>query len=448
MTAARDPALDALYPAHLAQLRRLFDAALEATGLERVVVGAGAQHMIFRDDMPYPFRCYAGFKWWVPVTDNPNCYLVYGKGAARPTVLFWQPRDYWHLSAAAPDAAWASAVELVPIAEPVELGRHLGADLARTAFLGESEPTADALGFGVRNPAALLAHLDHHRAWKTPYEVACLERASARAVRAHRAAEAAFHAGGSEYEIHLEYCRATGQVEHELPYGNIIALNEHAAVLHYQHQSPLRPAQRRSFLIDAGAQHHGYASDITRTYSAQHDEFQALVDSLDAGQRRLCAAVQPGLDYPALQRAAHLEVGAALHAHGLTELEPEDAFARRVTHAFYPHGVGHLLGLTVHDAGGFSAAPSGGLIPKPEDEPYLRLTRRVEAGWVFTVEPGLYFIGLLLDALRASPEGKRVDWKKVEALAPFGGIRIEDDVLVTGSGHRNLTREAFAAARV
>jgi Xaa-Pro dipeptidase len=439
---------DHLYPAHLARLRATFDAALEASGFERVVIGSGGQRYFFRDDMAAPFRCFAGFKWWVPVTDNPNCYVVHARGGARPTVLFWQPRDYWHLPAAAPDAPWTREVDLVLIEDPSALARHLPADLSRTAFLGEPEAAADALAFGARNPATLFARLDHQRAWKSAYEVACLERATASGVRAHRAAEAAFRAGGSEFEIHVEYCRAAGQVENALPYGNIVALNEHAAVLHYQHQARERPAARRSFLIDAGASYRGYGSDITRTYSAQRDEFQALIDALDAGERRLCQMVKPGVEYPTLQRAAHLEVGAALVGAGIIDLDPEAAFAARVTHAFFPHGVGHLLGLNVHDAGGFSAGPEGGAIAKPEGEPYLRLTRRVEAGWVFTIEPGLYFIPLLLDELRASPHAAHVDWRKVEALTPFGGIRIEDDVLVTDSGHRNLTREAYAAAAV
>ena len=88
-------------------------------------------------------------------------------------------------------------------------------------------------------------------------------------VRAHRAAEQAFRAGASEYEIHLAYCQAAGAREEELPYNNIIAFDRHAAVLHYQVLDRSRPAGVKSFLIDAGAQHAGYACDITRTYAAE-----------------------------------------------------------------------------------------------------------------------------------------------------------------------------------
>jgi Xaa-Pro dipeptidase len=440
--------LAALYPAHLAFLRNRFDKALDATGFDRVVIGAGAQHMMFRDDMPYAFRAYAMFKWWVPVTDNPNCYVIHAKGAARPTVLFWQPRDYWHLPAAAPTAYWAERCEVIAIADPAELAQHLPSDLSRTAFLGEAEPAADALGFGARNPDALVTHLEHWRGYKTEHELRCFELATERGVRAHRAAEAAFRAGASEFEIHVEYQRAAGQTERDLPYGNIIALNEMAAVLHYQHQRSQRPAATRSFLIDAGAQHAGYACDITRTYSAADDDFAALIEGMDAAQRRLCAAVKPGLPYPELQKQTHLEVGALLKEHGLVDLSPEAAFAERVTHAFFPHGVGHLLGLNVHDAGGFSRSERGGTLDKPQGEPNLRLTRPIEEHMVFTVEPGLYFIPLLLDELKAKPQAKSVDWTRVAAFLPFGGIRIEDDVVVTKTGHRNLTREEFGRQAV
>jgi Xaa-Pro dipeptidase len=437
-----------LYPAHLAWLRNRFDAALEASGFDRVVIGSGIQQLLFRDDWHHPFRAYAMFKWWVPVIDNPHCYVVYAKGAAKPKVLFWQPRDYWHLPAAAPTAHWVDRVELVTISDPAELARHLDGALGRTAFLGEPEPGTDALAFGARNPDALVLHLEYHRGYKSAYEVGCFERATERGVRAHRAAEAAFRAGASEFEIHLEYCRAAGQSEHALPYGNIIALNEMAAVLHYQHQRSERPRERRSFLIDAGAQHAGYACDITRSYSAKRDEFAALVADMDAAQLRLCAAVSPGRPYPELQKMAHLEVGGILKAHGIVDLAPEAAVEARVTHAFFPHGVGHLLGLNVHDAGGFARSEKGGTLDKPQGEPNLRLTRPIEEHMVFTVEPGLYFIDLLLDELEAGPQAKHVDWKKVAAFKPYGGVRIEDDVLVTKSGHRNLTREEFARQAV
>jgi Xaa-Pro dipeptidase len=114
-----------------------------------------------------------------------------------------------------------------------------------------------------------------------------------------------------------------------------------------------------------------------------------------------------------------------------------------VTRVFLPHGIGHLLGLEVHDVGGFMASADGGEIPRPEEHPYLRLTRVLEDGFVVTMEPGIYFIPQLLAAARADARGPLINWSRVEALTPFGGIRIEDDLAVNPQGCENLTRDAF-----
>jgi Xaa-Pro dipeptidase len=100
----------------------------------------------------------------------------------------------------------------------------------------------------------------------------------------------------------------------------------------------------------------------------------------------------------------------------------------------------------VHDAAGFAAGPDGGTREKPAGHPYLRLTRDLEPGFAVTIEPGIYFIDSLLEAARADGRGRAIDWKRVDALRPFGGIRIEDNVVAQAGAPRNLTREAFAAA--
>jgi Xaa-Pro dipeptidase len=144
---------------------------------------------------------------------------------------------------------------------------------------------------------------------------------------------------------------------------------------------------------------------------------------------------------------AHRGVAEILVRFGFVKgLDANGVLERRISSTFLPHGVGHLLGLQVHDAGGFMADRAGNTIPKPEGHPWLRLTRVVEPGWVFTIEPGLYFKDILLDELRAGDNAKHVDWEKVDAFRKFGGIRIEDDILITETGRANLTRDAFANA--
>jgi Xaa-Pro dipeptidase len=442
-----DSRLADLYAAHFATVRERFDAALAATDYDYAVISGGALHYKFLDDNPYPFQVNPQFAWWVPVLDNPNCHLIIERGE-RPTLVYHIPADYWHLPAALPTAAWVQHFDLKVIAEPGDIEEHLPLRLERTAFIGEPAALPGDAGLAHINPTALLERLHWHRAWKSEYEVECMRRAAVLGVRAHRAAEAAFRAGGSEFAIALEYLRAAGQLPAELPYGNIIALNEHAAVLHYQHLDREAPAERRSFLIDAGANFNGYACDITRTHAAQPGEFQALIQAMDAAQLRLCASIRPGMDYKDLQVRTHLEVGRLLVDSGLARGTPEDLYAQQVTHAFYPHGIGHLIGLQTHDVGGLMANPKGETIPRPEGHPFLRLTRVVETGMAFTVEPGLYFIPMLLEQLRQKPAAASVDWNKVAAFTPYGGVRIEDDVVVTATGIENLTRNEFERQRV
>src|SRR5690606_24271532 len=135
---------------------------------------------------------------------------------------------------------------------------------------------------------ALLRRLDFDRAVKTPYEAECIRRAATAAARGHRAVAQLFAPGVSEFDLHVEYCRASGQREIDLPYSNIIALNEHAAVLHYQNSRRRAPAVSRSLLIDAGAQHNGYACDITRTWHRGDGRFAALCEAMERLQQSLC----------------------------------------------------------------------------------------------------------------------------------------------------------------
>ena len=141
----------------------------------------------------------------------------------------------------------------------------------------------------------------------------------------------------------------------------------------------------------------------------------------------------------------HESIARILVETKLVEMDPVVMVETGVTFAFFPHGLGHHLGLQVHDVAGKQASSEGGEIAQPDGCPFLRNLRPVEEGNVLTIEPGIYFIGQLLDDLRNRPEGANVNWSAVESLMPFGGIRIEDDVVVTADGIDNLTRVAFAS---
>ncbi len=436
----------ALYADHLTTLQQRSAIALERGGFDHLVVPSGTSHYQVFDDRDYPYAVNPQFKAWLPLTGAPGSWLVATPGV-KPKLVFLQPRDYWHVVPAAPSGNWVEHFDIVTIREPDEARRHLPANAARCAILGEPQSALGEYGaYAPNNPQPVVDHLEYHRAFKTPYEIAMMRAASRTGIRAHRAAERAFRAGASEFGIHLAYCQAAGQDANDLPYTNIIALNEHAAVLHYMHRDRVPPKPVRSFLIDAGASYGGYACDITRTYSAQADEFQTLIDAVDGAQRNMCAQVRAGSDYRQLHLDAHLALANILRDFGLITVSPEVAVETGVSSVFFPHGLGHGIGLQVHDVAGFAASDQGGTIPKPEGHPYLRLTRVLQPGMVVTIEPGLYFIDMLLDDLKDRGLGPSVDWDRVAHFKPYGGIRIEDDVVCTEGEPENLTREAFAAA--
>ena len=183
--------------------------------------------------------------------------------------------------------------------------------------------------------------------------------ASERGALGTRAAEAAFRDGRSEFDIHRAYCKAVSHTDPELPYGNIVALNEHGAVLHYTDLDREPPATIRSFLIDAGAQVHGYASDITRTYSSGDQRFQALIDRMDAMELEIVARVQAGVDYRDLHVDTHRMLAEVLVDAELATGDPDTLLETGVTSAFFPHGLGHLLGIQVHDVGGLQENEAG-----------------------------------------------------------------------------------------
>ncbi len=431
-----------LYGPHVRALCARYDAALARAGCDAVLIGAGTPLPIHRDDQDHPYRADPLFLQWAPLTAHPGSALLYRPGR-RPLLLVPESHDFWHQPAPIPPGPWHRALDIRILGSRAALRRHLPRGRTSLAILGDP---AQWRGLGIEglcNPRRMLTELDYERAWKTPWEVECIRAATLPALAGHRAVAQAFAAGLSEFEMGLMFLAASGQTDQELPYPAIVAMNRNGATLHYQHRDRRRPAprERGSLLLDAGCSALGYASDITRTHAARRGTFAGLVRELNRIQQALCDLVRPGVAFPDLQLAAHRAIAELLAGLELVRMSPEEMLARRVTDAFLPHGLGHLLGLQVHDVGGDLATRRGGTLPRPARFPRLRLTRPLEAGMVLTIEPGLYFIDSLLDRLRHTPPGRRVNWRGLAALRPFGGIRIEDNVLVTRDGHRNLTRE-------
>ncbi|PXX95368.1 Xaa-Pro dipeptidase [Halomonas sp. LBP4] len=426
------PDLAAAQGRHLDALARAYAKILTAEGYDGVLLYSGHAHRHFGDDQTASFAAFGHFLHWVPMAGLEHGWLLIRPGA-RPTLYFHAPADFWHLTPRLPEEAWVEAFEVELRSETAPPSLPAG----RFAILGEVDAElASALG-AEANPEALTRALNELRVHKSDYEVACLREANRRALTGHRAAREAFLAGGAELDCQLAYQGAARVRESELPYQNIVGLNAHGGVLHYQHYTIDAPARHRSLLLDGGHRYRGYCADITRTWPGPDADpaFAPLVEGVTTLQQRLVAALRPGVSYVELHERMHAGLGELLAEHGLVRCSPGAAVATGITRAFCPHGLGHLLGLQVHDVAGRVAA-DGSPLPPPAGHPALRLTRELEAGMVVTMEPGLYIIPMLLERFRDSHD---IDWHRVEGLADHGGVRIEDNVLVTAQGPDNLT---------
>lgn len=416
--------------------------ALARCGYSGLLVYAGAPLAVFEDDRTYPFEANAPFKVWVPMADIPGSFVWYAPGCT-PRLIIERPEDYWYKPADLPRGYWVRHFEVHTVAQRAAARALLPADLSRAAYIGDPFDGLSEFGLGALNPRPLMQHLDYARAAKTPYELICLREANRLGALGHRAAASAFAAGASEFEIELAFIKACGLREQELPYNPIIALNASGSVLHYQVLEKASPRERHSLLIDAGAEFAGYASDITRTHSFTDRDFAALIERMDELQQALCAGVRAGVDWRDVQLRAHELTAVLLRDADLIRCSNAEALSEGVTRIFLPHGIGHLLGLEVHDVGGLLRSEEGGEIERPAGHPFLRLTRRLEPGFVVTMEPGIYFIPQLLQQARADGRSRHINWRRVEELSRFGGVRIEDDLAVTTAGCENLTRDAF-----
>lgn len=424
-----DKALLSLQLDHLEELQARYESALADQGFDSLLIASGAAPYRFGDDQAWHFQGYGPFLHWTGLTGREHDWLWIRAGH-KPVLWLYEPVDFWHASPSLPEEPWQQFIDVRSSSSPKA---PLLDDPGSLAVIGDPA-LLDGVA-GQHNPEGLIRELDETRVCKTAYEIECLARANTLALAGHRAARDAFVAGESEFGISLAYQQATRQREADAPYHSIIGVNEHAGTLHYQYYDTQPPGHPRSLLIDAGVRFRGYCSDITRTTAGPGEShFAAVIHGLERLHLRLCDMVAPGVDYIDIHRKAHQGIAALLSATGLvTGLEDPDIVEQGITRAFFPHGIGHFLGVQVHDVAG---KPT----PSPEDAPFLRLTRRLEPGMVVTIEPGLYFIPSLLDPLLEGELGQHLNRGLMSQLRGCGGIRIEDNVVVTETGNRNLTR--------
>lgn len=291
---------------------------------------------------------------------------------------------------------------------------------------------------------ALMEAVVEQRMEKSEEEVAEIERAVAIARNMHEYAMRLVRPGLEEREVAGLVRGIALTAGGDISFPIIFTVN--GEILH-DHSWDETMEEGRLLVHDSGAQApSGYCSDITRTLpvsgrftARQRDVYDAVL----AAQEAALAAIRPGVAFRDVHLLAARELAAAFVDLGLLRGDPEEIVATGAHALFFPHGLGHMLGLDVHDGEaigeeivgygeGYERSDQFGLSA-------LRLAKELRAGWVVTVEPGAYFIPPLVRQWRA--EGRHeafIDYDEVDGWLDFGGVRIEDDVLVTDSGHRVL----------
>ena len=396
-----------------------------------LLVGAGEPVPLPEgSDQTYPFRSHAEY------------FYLEGRECAGGVIAF-DPRD-------GAQTGWVSFVPEVTEGERVWEGRAQMAgtpvaELVPWLAARQDRPVA-MLGTPWRGVVADAARtqrareaLAHARRPKDAHEIALIRRAAAATAAGFAKLRASLRPGVTEralqIELEAEFFRHGGT---RPGYGTIVGSGPNAAVLHFEPSD--RAARAGEFvLVDAGAEIDRYMADVTRTYvvgepdAFQRDLFQVVL----AAEERAITRCLPGAEWKDVHRACAVDLVAGLVAMGVMRGGAESLVEQEAHGLFFPHGLGHMVGLGVRDG--------SGMLPgrMKDSRPSLRTLRMdlpLATGYVVTVEPGLYFIPALLnDPARRARFRECVNWPLAECHLALGGVRIEDNVLVTTGAPEVLT---------
>ncbi|KHL55216.1 aminopeptidase P N-terminal domain-containing protein [Xanthomonas cannabis] len=405
---------------------------MQMAGEHAILILPAAPERVRSHDTHYPYRQDSDF-WYLSGFPEPEAVLVLVPGRRHgEAILFCRERDAEREAWDGPREGQEGAVErygmddAYPIDDVDEIlpglleGRsrvyyHFGRDVDfDLKLIGWLKRVREQVRHGAQPPHEFLelGHLLHEqRLFKSRDELALMQQAADISVRAHLAAMRLARPGVHEYELQAEVERIFRAADGWPAYGSIVGTGSNACVLHYRANNA-RSRDGDLVLIDAGAEYRGYAADITRTFPV-NGRFtlaqRALHDLVVAAQAAALAQARPGVAYEAGHLAAVETLTEGLLRLGLLKGKLERNIAEGHYKRFYRHKTGHWLGLDVHDVGDYRLAGD---------------SRLLEPGMVFTIEPGLY---VSADDTTVEPR-----WRGI-------GIRTEDNVLITGDGHRVLT---------
>ncbi|KAF9437737.1 hypothetical protein BGZ76_011375 [Entomortierella beljakovae] len=294
------------------------------------------------------------------------------------------------------------------------------------------------------NSEVLKEAIVNARIYKSSYEIEIMRKINHISSNAHIALMKASKKAQSEIELDalFRYETARFGARHQ-SYLPIVGVGANAATLHYgRNTASFSGNYDQLCLVDAGAELGCYASDITRTFPLNgkyNGDAKTVYEIVLQMQKAVLAALKPGVQWEDMHRLAGRVAVEGLQKAGVlkAEFSVDEMLEKHVDGVFFPHGLGHMIGLDVHDVGGY---PKGVERINAPGLQYLRMRRTLESTFVVTVEPGVYFVEFILNAAKNDAAiSKYINWDVTERVAKVGGVRIEDCVVITETGIDNLT---------
>nr|XP_045616728.1 xaa-Pro dipeptidase-like isoform X1 [Procambarus clarkii] len=285
------------------------------------------------------------------------------------------------------------------------------------------------------------------RVIKTKEELEVLKFAATVSAAAHKAVMRKIRPGMKEYQLEAIFAHHTyyhGGCRHQ-GYTNICGSGCNASVLHYGHAGAPNTrtiTERDICLFDMGAEYYGYTSDITCSFPANGkftEDQKIIYNAVLSASLAVMEAVRPGVSWVEMHRLAYRAMLTKLKEGGVVQGDLDEMMKANLGAVFQPHGLGHLLGLDVHDVGGYLESNP----PRPQEPGFrsLRTARVLQENMVLTIEPGCYFINHVLDEALANPvQARFLVPEAIARLRGFGGVRIEDDIVVTADGMEDLAQ--------
>lgn len=436
-------------------------------------------------DQPPEFRQRRYF-YYLSGADFADCAVTYD--LARDNLILWIPytdprQALWFGKTPTPEECKAQT-SVSDVRYITDLPRYLRSYLSTRSpsstsntatiyILHPSQPPPLPESLGARgilqiDTVSLQPAMDTARVTKSAWEIAAIRRANAVSSAAHRAVLTRFKKMTNEREIEAVfrgYCLAVGAKKTAYP--TIAGSGPNAATLHYgANDEPL--AGRQLVVLDAGAEWSCYASDVTRTFPIGGKftkEAQAIYSIVEKMQESCIRSIRPGYQFVWLHVHAMTVAVSELLKLRILKGAAKDILAAGTGAAFFPHGLGHHVGLEVHDvmgkeklmigAGVRVKARGGGLGKREMVSPEMmaglyraavggdlsKSKAKLEPGMIVTIEPGIYFSRAYIEAffLKHPVHSKFIDGEVLEKYYDVGGVRIEDDILVTEDGNENLT---------